>query len=139
MKIRWSPKKAFSGRNHKFKPFFRPKTGDLQKKRKGLRRNPKAFSGRFHKLKRFFRPKTETLSSQKNTVGGQEINRGGKNENREGNALLPPAGDAPGRTHGLPWLRPCLRATQSSFAGHGLVSPNLDQVNYKTYRKNVTF
>ena len=40
VKIRWSPKKkgfrrnpkAFSGQNQKFKRFFRPKTGDLQKK-----------------------------------------------------------------------------------------------------------
>ena len=60
--LRQNPK-AFSGRNQKFKRFFRPKTADLQKK--GLRRNPKAFSGRNQKFKRFFRPKTATFSFQK--------------------------------------------------------------------------
>ena len=43
--------------------FFRPKTGDLQKK--GLRRNPTAFSGRNHKLKHFFRPKPGDLQKKK--------------------------------------------------------------------------
>ena len=47
---------AFSGRNQKFKRFYRPKTGDLQKKKekkKGFRRNQKAFSGR-NKFKWFY-------------------------------------------------------------------------------------
>ena len=46
--LRRNPK-AFSGRNQKFKRFFRPNTGDLKKE--GLRRNPKVFSGRNQKFK----------------------------------------------------------------------------------------
>ena len=55
---------AFSGQNRKFKRFFRPKTGDLpkkKKKKKGLHQNTTAFSGRKQKLKRFFRPETATF------------------------------------------------------------------------------
>ena len=49
---------AFSGRNHKFKGFFRPKTCNLQKK--GLRRISNAFSaGRNLKFKSFFWLKTQ--------------------------------------------------------------------------------
>ena len=46
--LRRNPK-AFSGRNQKFKRFFQPKTGDLQKQKK--RSSPK-FEG-------FFWPKSE--------------------------------------------------------------------------------
>ena len=74
--IRCRNPKAFSGRNHKFERFFRPKTGDLQKE-KGLRRNLKAFSGRNHQFKSFFPAKTSNFFLPKNIVGGQEINRGG--------------------------------------------------------------
>ena len=56
--------KGFSGRNRKFKRFFRPKTGDLQNK-KGLHRNRKGFSSRNRKFKRFFRPKTGDLQTKK--------------------------------------------------------------------------
>ena len=53
-KIKWSPKKKglrqnsewFFGRNPKFKRFFRPKSSDLQKKKKkkkGLRQNSRRF------------------------------------------------------------------------------------------------
>ena len=76
---------------------------------KGFRRNPKAFSGRNHKFSAqkqvisqkkegFFWPKSQILTFfppkninffQKNSVGGQEKNRGGKNENRVG--IVPPA------------------------------------------------
>ena len=85
--------KAFSGRN--FNVFFRPKAGDLQKK-KGLRRNPKTFSDGDHKFQRFFRPKKATSSSQKNTVGKQEINR--RRQKRKSGGIAPPcppADDAP--------------------------------------------
>ena len=54
-KLRWSPKKKglhrnwewFFGRDRKFKRFFRPKSGGLQKKKKkGLHRNWEWFFGR---------------------------------------------------------------------------------------------
>ena len=71
---------AYSGRNHKLKRFFRPTSGDLQKKKneKGLRRNPKAFSGRNQKFKRFFRPKTATFSSPKKPWGARNKSGGGQ-------------------------------------------------------------
>ena len=34
IKVKTKNSKGFSGRNHKFKRFFRPKTGDLQKKKR---------------------------------------------------------------------------------------------------------
>ena len=46
-KVRSKKSKEFSGRNRKFKRFFRPKTGDLQKKRSSL------------KLQGIFRPKSQ--------------------------------------------------------------------------------
>ena len=46
-KVRSKKSKGFSGRNRKFKRFFLPKTGDLQKKRSSL------------KLQGIFRPKSE--------------------------------------------------------------------------------
>ena len=101
-----SKKKRFSPKSEGFfwpkSQIFRPKPGDLQKiqknKTKGLRRNPKAFSDVNHKFQRFFRPKKKTTSSsQKNTVGVQEINLGGKNENRGSIAPVPPR-----------WRRACI-------------------------------
>ena len=53
----------FSGRNRKFKRFFRPKTRDLKKK--GLHCNFKGFSDQDRKFKRFFRPKTGDLKKKK--------------------------------------------------------------------------
>ena len=43
-KVKTKNSEGFSGRNQKFKRFFRPKTGDLQKK--GLHGNSGEFSGR---------------------------------------------------------------------------------------------
>ena len=71
-KVRSKVSKGFSGRNRKFKRFFRPKTGDLQKKKKGLHRNCKGFSGRNRKFKRFFRPKTGDLQNKKKRSSSQK-------------------------------------------------------------------
>ena len=50
----------------KFKRFFRPKSGGLQKKKKnGLHRNWDWFFGRNQKFKRFFRPKSGGLQKRK--------------------------------------------------------------------------
>ena len=52
----------------KFKGFFRPKLGDLQKKKKkkkGLRQNSVWFFGRNPTFKRFFRPKLGDLQKKK--------------------------------------------------------------------------
>ena len=56
----------FFGRNRKFKRFFRPKSGGLQKKKKkGLHQNWDWFFGRNRKFKRFFRPKSGGLQKKK--------------------------------------------------------------------------
>ena len=102
--LRRNPK-AFSSRKQKFKRFFRPETGDLKKKKKVFAeihrllqaesRNLNGFSGQKQQL---FPPQKPAIKSRwghaeisnwwrrcsllrKNTVGGQEINRGGKNKN----------------------------------------------------------
>ena len=81
--------KAFSGRN--FNVFFRPKAGDLQKKKKkDFRRNPKAFSDGNHKFQPFFPATKSNFFLPKKYRGGQEINRGSKNENRGALPSLPP-------------------------------------------------
>ena len=54
-KVRSKKSKGFSGRNRKFKRFFRPKAGDLQKKKK-KRSSPK--------LRGIFRPKTGDLKKK---------------------------------------------------------------------------
>ena len=59
-----------SRKARKFKDFFRPKLGDLQKKKKnkkkkGLRQNPESFFGRNPKFKVFFRPKLGDLQKKK--------------------------------------------------------------------------
>ena len=51
-------------KDRKFKGFFRPELGDLQKK-KGLRQNSVSFFGRNPKFKRFFRPKLSDLQKKK--------------------------------------------------------------------------
>ena len=51
-------------RARKFKAFFRPTLGDLQKK-KGLRQNSEWFFGRIPKFKAFFRPKLGDLQKKK--------------------------------------------------------------------------
>ena len=62
--------KGFCGRNRKFKRFFRPKTGDLQKK-KGLHRNYKGFpaeianSSVFSGRKQMISKRKKRSSSQK--------------------------------------------------------------------------
>ena len=50
-----------------FKAFFRPKSGDLQKKKKkkGLRQNSKCYFGRNPKFKAFFCPKSGDLQKKK--------------------------------------------------------------------------
>ena len=49
-----------------FKGLFRPKLGDLQKKKKkGLRQNSESFFGRNPKFKGFFRPKLGDLQKKK--------------------------------------------------------------------------
>ena len=54
-----------SRKDRKFKGFFRPKLGDLQKKKKkGLRQNSEQFFGRNPKFKRFFRPKLGDLQKK---------------------------------------------------------------------------
>ena len=53
-----------SRKARKFKGFFRPKLGDLQKK-KGLRQNSERFSGRIPKFKGFFHPKLGDLQKIK--------------------------------------------------------------------------
>ena len=69
-KVKTKDSKGFSGRNQKFKLFFRPKTGDLQKKKKKVFteilsdfpaeiRNSNAFSGPNQVKKKVF---TEILS-----------------------------------------------------------------------------
>ena len=52
-----------SRKHRKFKGFFRPKLGDLQKKKK--KRSSPNFRGRNPKFKRFFRPKLGDLQSEK--------------------------------------------------------------------------
>ena len=71
-KIRWSPKKKRSSPKlrlvfRRFKRFFRPKSGGLQKKKKknGLHRNWEWFFGRIRKFKQFFRPKSGGLQKKK--------------------------------------------------------------------------
>ena len=59
-KVKTKDLKGFSGRNRKFKRFFRPKTGDLQKKRVFI---PKTYRNR--QFKQFFRPKTGDLQKKK--------------------------------------------------------------------------
>ena len=59
-----------SRKARKFKGFFLPKLGDLQKtkkkqKKKGLRQNPESFFGRNPKFKGFFRPKSGDLQKKK--------------------------------------------------------------------------
>ena len=81
-------RKAFSGRNYKFKRFFWRETGDLQKK-KGHRRNRKVFSGRNHKFKRFFGPKPATFSSPKNTVGARNKSGAGGQKRKSGEHCPP--------------------------------------------------
>ena len=56
--------KVFSGRNQKFKGFFRPNAGDLQTK-KSLPPNSNCFSGRNQKFKGFFRPNAGDLQQKK--------------------------------------------------------------------------
>ena len=90
--------KAFSGRNHKFKRFFRPKSDDLQKKKKEktkktkdfaeIRRlflaaitNSNVFSGQ---KKQLFPPQKIPWGTRYKSGGG-----GSKNENRGGQR--PPA------------------------------------------------
>ena len=70
-------RKLFSGRN--FNVFFRPKAGDLQKKKKVFAEIRRLFLTEITNFNRFFRPKKATSSSQKKYRGGQEINGGGKN------------------------------------------------------------
>ena len=53
----------FSGRNRKFKRFFRQKADDLQNK--GLLQICKGFFGRNREFKRFLRPKTDALQKKK--------------------------------------------------------------------------
>ena len=70
-----------------FRRIFRKIRWSPKKKRKKV----------FAEIRRLFgRNQIRCSLLSKNTVGGQEINRGGKNKNRGGNAPLPPAGDAPG-------------------------------------------
>ena len=54
-----------SRKARKFKGFFRPKSGDLQTKKKDLHRNWDWFFGRNRKFKRFFRPKSGALQIKK--------------------------------------------------------------------------
>ena len=74
----------FSGRNHRCSP---------TKKRS----SPKSEGFFWPKLQilTFFPPNNSNFFLPKNSVGGQEKNRGDKNENRGGIAPPPPAGDAP--------------------------------------------
>ena len=54
-----------SRKARKFKAFFRPKLGDLQKKKKkGLRQNSEWFFGRIPKFKGFFRPNLGDLQNK---------------------------------------------------------------------------
>ena len=76
-KIRWSPKKRrsspnwdwFSGRNRKFKGFFRPNSGGLQKKKKKKKRSSP-------KLRLIFRPysKFQTFEGELFSYGGAIFN-----------------------------------------------------------------
>ena len=61
-KVRSKDSKGFSGRNRKFKRFFRPKT--VISKKKGLLQICKGFSGRNRKFKRFFWPKAGDLQKK---------------------------------------------------------------------------
>ena len=63
-----------SWKARKFKAFFRPKLGDLQKK-KGLRQNSERFFGRNTKFKGFFRPKLGDLQKKKKKVFTQGPSR----------------------------------------------------------------
>ena len=65
--------------DRKFKGFFRPKVGDLQKekkKKKGLRQNSEGFFGQNPKFKRFFRPKLGDLQKIKKKKKGLRQNSG---------------------------------------------------------------
>ena len=58
-----------SRKARKFKAFFRPNSGDLQKnKKKGLRQNSELFFGRNSKFKAFFCPKSGDLQRKKKKV-----------------------------------------------------------------------
>ena len=93
---RWSPKKnnnkGFSPRSEGFfwpkSQIFRSKAGDLQKK---IRSSPKSegFFWPKSQILTFFPPNNSNFFLPKNSVGGQEKNWGGKNENRGG--IAPPA------------------------------------------------
>ena len=66
-KVKTKNSKEFSCQNRKCKRFFRPKTSDLQNKKR-LHRNCKGFSGQNRKCKRFFRPKTGVSPPSKKKV-----------------------------------------------------------------------
>ena len=69
--LRRNPK-AFSGRNHQFNRFLRPKTGDLKKKKTGFCRNPKTFSGQNHNLNVFSGQKQQLFPPKNNTMVGKK-------------------------------------------------------------------
>ena len=77
----------FSGRNHN--KIFRPKAGDLQKKKKRSSPKSEGFFWPKSQILTFFPPKNSNFFLPKITVGGQKKNWGGKNENRGG--IAPPA------------------------------------------------
>ena len=81
---------------------FRPKAGDLRKKKKIFAEIRGFLLAEIANFNVFF-PQTPTFSSQKNTVGGKKKKSGGggKNKNRGGHSPLSPAGDAPGWNYNL--------------------------------------
>ena len=69
---------------------FRPKAGDLQKKKKkGFCRTPKAFSGQNRKFERFFSAQKHQLLPPKNIPRGSKKKIGG--EKRKSGGHCPPA------------------------------------------------
>ena len=86
--LRRNPK-AFSGRNHKFKRFFRPKTGDLQKQKEKVLPKSEGFFWPKSQIQTVFPAKNSNFFLPKKYRGGQEINRGGGGERKSGGAMPP--------------------------------------------------
>ena len=111
--------KAFSGRNHKFKRFFRPKAGDLQKQKKILAEIRRLFLAEITNLSVFSGQKQQLFRPKKIPWGGQEINRVGKNENRGAMPPCSPAGEAPTQTPPTIadfWLRASFTVYQEKYS-----------------------
>ena len=77
---------------------FQWKSGDLKKKKKRSSPKSEGFFMPKSQIQTFFPAKNSNFFLPKKYRGGKEINQGGINKNRGGNAPLPPTGNAPGNS-----------------------------------------